>query len=115
MSPLEAAVPPAAASKAWVAWLILLLVIAVPILLANALASLWRVKEWQGRMWVVFFTLMLGASPFLSSLLKGEKIGDQFRLGIDLAGGTNMVFQIKPEKELTNDLIEKWWSPSNAA
>jgi len=98
---------PAAASKAWVAWLILLLVIAVPILLSNVLANMWRVKEWQGRMWVVFFTLMLGASPFLSSLLKGEKIGDQFRLGIDLNGGTNMVFQIKPEKELTNSLIEK--------
>ncbi len=103
----KADVPPAAPSKAWVAWLILLLVIAVPILLANMLSSLWRVKEWQGRMWVVFFTLMLGAAPFLSSLLKGEKIGDQFRLGIDLAGGTNMVFQIKPEKELTNDLIDK--------
>lgn len=56
---------------------------------------------------VVFFTLMLGAAPFLSSLLKGEKIADQFRLGIDLAGGTNMVFQIKPEKELTNDLINE--------
>lgn len=103
----EADVPPATASNAWVAWLILLLVIAVPILLANMLSSMWRVKEWQGRMWVVFFTLMLGAAPFLSSLLKGEKIGDQFRLGIDLAGGTNMVFQIKPEKELTNDLIDK--------
>ncbi len=99
--------PPAAPSNAWVAWLILLLVIAVPILLANLLSSMWRVKEWQGRMWVVFFTLMLGAAPFLSSLLKGEKIGDQFRLGIDLAGGTNMVFQIKPEKELTNDLINE--------
>ncbi|MBC7967672.1 MAG: hypothetical protein H7Z17_17290, partial [Fuerstia sp.] len=99
--------PPAAPSTAWVAWLILLLVIAVPILLSNVLAGMWRVKEWQGRMWVVFFTLMLGAAPFLSSLLKGEKIGDQFRLGIDLAGGTNMVFQIKPEKELTNSLIEK--------
>ncbi len=103
----EADLPPAAASKAWVAWLILLLVIAIPILLANLLSSMWRVKEWQGRMWVVFFTLMLGAAPFLSSLLKGEKIGDQFRLGIDLAGGTNMVFQVKPEKELTNSLIDK--------
>jgi len=103
----ESALPPAAAGNAWVAWLILLLVIAVPILLANMLSSLWRVKEWQGRMWVVFFTLMLGAAPFLSSLLKGEKIVDQFRLGIDLAGGTNMVFQIKPEKELTNDLIDE--------
>lgn len=103
----ESDVPPAAASQAWVAWLILLLVIAVPILLSSVLANTWRVKEWQGRMWVVFFSLMLGAAPFLSSMLKGEKIVDQFSLGIDLAGGTNMVFQIKPEKELTNSLIEK--------
>ena len=103
----EVAAAPAAASKAWVAWFILLLVITVPMLLANALASLWRVKEWEGRMRVVFFTMMLGAAPFLSSLLKGEKISEQFRLGIDLGGGTNMVFQIKPEKELTNSLIER--------
>jgi SecD/SecF fusion protein len=50
---------------------------------------------------------MLGASPFLSCLLRGENIEDRFRWGIDLAGGTNMVFQIKPEKELTNSLIEE--------
>ncbi|MCA9008121.1 MAG: protein translocase subunit SecD [Planctomycetaceae bacterium] len=99
--------PPLEPGKAWVAWLILLLVVIVPIVLANVLASMWRVKEWTTRLWVVFFTLMLGAAPFLSSLLRGENIGDQFRLGIDLAGGTNMVFQIKPEKELTNDLIDE--------
>lgn len=99
-------VPPAS-GKAWVAWLILLLVVAVPLLLSSTLANMWRVKEYQGRLWVVFFTLMLGAAPFLSCLLRGENIGDKFRLGIDLAGGTNMVFQVKPEKELTNDLINE--------
>ncbi len=103
----DASIPPAAPSQAWVAWLILLLVIAVPILLANILSGMWRVKEWRGRLWVVFFTLMLGASPFLSCLLRGQNIGDRFRLGIDLAGGTNMVFQVKPEKELTNSLIDE--------
>ncbi len=99
--------PPAATDHSWVAWLIFLLVIAVPIILANLLASLWRVQEWTGRLWVVIFTLMIGASPFLSCLLRGQPIGDRFRLGIDLAGGTNMVFQIKPEKELTNSLIDE--------
>ena len=102
----EAALP-AARDNSWVAWLIFLLVIAVPILLANFLARMWRVQEWTGRLWVVIFTLMIGASPFLSCLLRGQPIGDRFRLGIDLAGGTNMVFQIKPEKELTNELIDE--------
>ena len=96
---------PVAGSGAWIAWLILLLVIAVPIVMANMLASMWRVKEWTGRLWVVFFTLMLGASPFLSCLLRGQNIGDRFRLGIDLAGGTNMVFQVEHEKELTSELM----------
>ncbi len=103
----DESLPPAATDHSWVAWLIFLLVIAVPILLANFLARLWRVQEWTGRLWVVIFTLMIGASPFLSCLLRGQPIGDRFRLGIDLAGGTNMVFQIKPEKELTNDLIDE--------
>jgi len=100
-------VPPAASGTSWVAWFIFLLVIAVPILLANFLARVWRVQEWTGRLWVVLFTLMVGASPFLSCLMRGQPIGDRFRLGIDLAGGTNMVFQIKPEKELTNELIDE--------
>lgn len=99
----ELELPP---SQAWVAWLILLLVIVVPIVLANFLAKVWRVKEWTGRLWVVFFTIMLGASPFLSCLLRGQNIGDKFRLGIDLAGGTNMVFQVRPEKELTSQLMD---------
>lgn len=103
----EEATLPAARDNSWVAWLIFLLVLAVPILLANVLARLWRVQEWTGRLWVVIFTLMIGASPFLSCLLRGQPIGDRFRLGIDLAGGTNMVFQIKPEKELTNELIDE--------
>ena len=103
----EAELPPMEPGKAGVAWLILLLVVFVPIVLANMLASMWRVKEWTSRLWVVMFTLMLGAAPFLTSLLRGDNIGDRFRLGIDLAGGTNMVFQIKPEKELTNDLIDE--------
>jgi len=106
ISKADAEEPPLPASQAWIAWLILLLVIVVPIVLANVLAKMWRVKEWTARLWVVFFTLMLGASPFLSCLLRGQPIGDRFRLGIDLAGGTNMVFQVKHEKELTSQLMD---------
>lgn len=35
--------------------------------------------------------------------MKGESPGKRFRLGIDLAGGTNMVFQVKPEGKEVND------------
>lgn len=103
----DGTLPPTAPDQSWIAWVILLLVIAVPILLANVVANALRVKEWTGRLLLVFFTLMLGASPFLSCLMRGQPIGDRFRLGIDLAGGTNMVFQIKPEKELTNSLVDE--------
>ncbi len=105
VSKADDAEPPLPASRAWIAWLILAMVVVIPIVLANMLASAWRVKEWTARLWVVFFTLMLGASPFLSCLLRGQSIGDRFRLGIDLAGGTNMVFQVKHEKELTPQLM----------
>ncbi|MEZ6123091.1 MAG: protein translocase subunit SecD [Planctomycetaceae bacterium] len=47
--------------------------------------------------------------PFAVRLMDGESLGEGIRLGIDLAGGTNMVFQVKPEegKELTDEVMDK--------
>ena len=41
--------------------------------------------------------------------INGETLGEGIRLGIDLAGGTNMVFQVEEEegKELTDELMDK--------
>ena len=76
-----------------------LFVLVLPFVLAFLVAKALKVQEWTSRLAVVFFTLAVGAAPFLTSALNGEPIWERFRLGIDLGGGTNMVFQVKPSLE----------------
>ncbi len=83
-------------------------VLVLPFVLAWLIARALKVQEWTGRIAVVMFTLAIGMAPFLTSLMNGQPIADRFRLGIDLAGGTNMVFQVKSEgKELTNEIMSR--------
>jgi hypothetical protein len=100
-------VPAAQASgtSPFVFTLLTLFILVLPFVLAYIAAKALKVQEWTGRLAVVFFTLAVGASPFLTSLMKGESPGKRFRLGIDLAGGTNMVFQVKPEGKEVNDQV----------
>lgn len=85
-----------------------LFVMVLPFVLAFFVARALKVQEWTSRLAVVFFTLAVGSSPFLTALLKGDRLEDCFRLGIDLDGGTNMVFQVKPEgKEITDEVMDR--------
>ena len=85
-----------------------LFVLVLPFVLAFLVAKALKVQEWTSRLAVVFFTLAVGAAPFLTSVLNGEPIWERFRLGIDLGGGTNMVFQVKPEsKEITEEVMDR--------
>lgn len=83
-------------------------VLVLPFVLAWLIGKALKVQEWTSRIAVVLFTLAVGVSPFLTSLMSGKPIADRFRLGIDLAGGTNMVFQVKPEgKKITNEIMDR--------
>ncbi len=85
-----------------------LFVLVLPFILAWFVAKALKVQEWTSRLAVVFFTLAIGAAPFLTSILQGQPFEDRFRLGIDLNGGTNMVFQVKPEgKDITDDVMDR--------
>ncbi len=95
----------ASGTSPFVFTLLTLFILVLPFVLAYVVAKALKVQEWTGRLAVVFFTLAIGASPFLTSLMKGEPLDKRFRLGIDLAGGTNMVFQVKPEGKEVNDQV----------
>lgn len=85
-----------------------LFVLVLPFVVAFFVAKALKVQEWTSRLAVVFFTLAVGAAPFLTSVLTGQPILERFRLGIDLGGGTNMVFQVKPEsKEITEEVMDR--------
>jgi SecD/SecF fusion protein len=68
-------------------------------------------KEIQGRLSGILLALFIGATPFLYLLSQGRPISEAFNYGIDLAGGTNMVFQVYTEegsdKQITNEVMDQ--------
>ena len=77
--------------------------------LGAVLAKAMKVTEWGMRFGVCFAALSIGVMPFLVRSMNGETLGEGIRLGIDLAGGTNMVFQVEEEegKPITNETMDK--------
>ncbi|MEP3481595.1 MAG: hypothetical protein ABJZ55_20300, partial [Fuerstiella sp.] len=73
------------------------------------LAKSLRMPEWGARLGICLAALAIGIMPFIVRGINGESLGDGMRLGIDLAGGTNMVFQVTEEegKELTTEIMDR--------
>lgn len=88
-------------TQAMAGWLILLVVVAVvviPFLLGGVLARALKMREYATRLGIVLFTITLAIGPFATRWLAGENPLSAIRLGIDLAGGTNMVFAVDKEE-----------------
>ncbi len=73
------------------------------------LAKAMKLTDWGFRFGVCLAALAIGLLPFLVRMMNGETLGEGIRLGIDLAGGTNMVFQVEEEegKELNDEIMDK--------
>ncbi|MEQ9406285.1 MAG: protein translocase subunit SecD [Fuerstiella sp.] len=73
------------------------------------LAKSMRMTEWSLRFGVCLAALAIGVMPFAVRMINGESLGQGLRLGIDLAGGTNMVFKVEedPEKPLNDAIMDK--------
>ncbi|MFM7055964.1 MAG: protein translocase subunit SecD [Planctomycetota bacterium] len=88
--------------------LLVLAMLALPFVAAHFIGRALSVPEWSSRIGITLFMLVLGTSPFLTSLINNRPLSDRFRLGIDLAGGTNMVFQVRGEgKEITPQVMDQ--------
>nr|WP_271870844.1 protein translocase subunit SecD [Planctomicrobium sp.] len=108
--------PPAKAPSSAEGWGIFLLVIAIlvlPFVLGNVIANALKMKHLATRISIVLLAITLGISPFVMTLVRGDSLKDAIRLGIDLAGGTNMVFVVDHEqaekdgKDITEPLMNK--------
>ncbi|MEX1230985.1 MAG: protein translocase subunit SecD [Planctomycetaceae bacterium] len=75
-----------------------LLVFVVPFVLGTLIAKALKLKDVSGRITLVLFALLMGATPILYQMAKGNSWKDSFSLGIDLAGGTNLVYQLDAEE-----------------
>ena len=78
-------------------WLIFWLIFAVmflPYILGSFIAKAFRLKDFSSRIGTVLFCIAIAVVPMSYQLAQGKSLGDCFRLGIDLAGGTNLVYQV---------------------
>lgn len=110
-----ATVEPTAAAAAGPSYdwkLIALLVGAVvlPFILATLIARALRIKEYTGRIAATLFVLALSIVPFATQLVNGHSVYDAVTWGIDLAGGTNMVFEVDEalaSKDVTPEIMSE--------
>jgi SecD/SecF fusion protein len=78
----------------WLVFLIVLAMLVLPFVIGQFLANALRLKDLGLKMGIILFALTLGLAPFVSRVAAGDSWKDALRWGIDLAGGTNMVFTV---------------------
>ena len=74
------------------------LIATVPFLVGALIGRLLGLPDLSKRIGVVLMAISLSLSPFLFEILRGQSWTNALHLGIDLAGGTNLVYQIDVEE-----------------
>ena len=80
----------------------------LPFVIGFGLARLLRVKDYAGKLTLIAFTILFSLSPFLNELTRGHSWVEALDLGIDLAGGTNLVYELgekQSDQEETSDAL----------
>lgn len=80
----------------------------LPFAIGIGLARMLRVKEYAGKLTLIAFTIIFSLSPFLNELTRGHSWIEALDLGIDLAGGTNLVYELgekQSDQEETSDAL----------
>ena len=107
----------ATGAPGWIIFAIFLAIVLVPFLLGWAIAKLLRLPDTRTRIGVVILAATIGFMPFVWSIVVGttqqgltvtESLRESIRLGVDLAGGTNLVYEVKEsnEKPLTSQILD---------
>ena len=110
VAPVAAPAADAVTRPGWLVPVMLLALLGIPVVGGMLAEKLLGLKNISGRVGVVLFALCLALSPFVTRLVVGGELKDAIRLGIDLAGGTNMVFAVDregaaaAEKDVEGDL-----------
>lgn len=101
-----------AATSGWFIFWTILAVIFVPYIAGSFLANALKLKDFSSRIGTVLFCITAALTPFcyqLTQAPEGQKVSttfaQSFRLGIDLAGGTNLVYEVKRD-ELDREKLE---------
>ncbi len=84
----------AAPGVPWQFFVVIALVFIVPFVLGQVIASAMKLKDLGFKMGVVLFAIFLSAAPFVYQALQGKPMSKAISLGIDLAGGTNLIYAV---------------------
>lgn len=82
----------------WLALLGLLAIVFVPFLLGQLIERALKLRDIAFRLGLLLFLLTVSITPFVWQWYHTGSIGGAIPLGIDLAGGTNLVYQVDREK-----------------
>lgn len=88
----------ASGMSGWHFFLILVLVFIVPFVVGQLLSKVLRLKDIAFPIGTVLCALALATTPFIAQSLNGHPLMDAIPLGIDLAGGTNLIYAIDREQ-----------------
>ncbi len=78
----------------WLKFLIVVAIFVVPLAAGALIEKALKLKDVGTRIGIVLLTLVLGVAPFVYQISTGGEWKDAIRLGIDLAGGTNLVYEV---------------------
>jgi SecD/SecF fusion protein len=87
----------AGSGNEWRIFLFLVVVFIVPFVLGTLIANVLRLEDLSTRIGVVLFSIFASLAPFAWVMSQGLSWKNAIPLGIDLAGGTNLVFGIDNE------------------
>ena len=109
----------AASAPAWITFLTIAAVFVLPFTISWFVGQALGMKDVRFRLGLVLFLAALGLTPFVYrgavAAANGQPftagLGESLKLGIDLAGGTNMVFEVDREKigdkEVTAEVMDR--------
>jgi SecD/SecF fusion protein len=81
-------------SVPWQFFAIVALVFIVPFILGQLIAQAMKLKDLGFKMGVVLLSIFLSAAPFAYQVMLGRPMSKAISLGIDLAGGTNLIYAV---------------------
>lgn len=81
-------------SVPWQFFVIVAMVFIVPFVLGQLIAQGLKLKDLGFKMGVVLFSIFLSAAPFVYQAMRGNSPWKAISLGIDLAGGTNLIYAV---------------------
>jgi SecD/SecF fusion protein len=84
--------------SAWLMFLFVVVVMVVPFVLSSLVARALRMKEISMKIGIIFLAVFLAITPFAWRIVHGQSPMDALRMGIDLAGGADLIFQIDTQK-----------------